>query len=70
MSNPTINLAAILTPREQERALVIYGSHDLPHRLLKTEIILPAMDRINAATGQENDPDYMAYLLEYLLSRS
>jgi hypothetical protein len=36
------------------------------HARLRDELILPIMDRINKVTGQENDPDYFAYLLEYL----
>lgn len=31
------------------------------------EIVTPAMPRINKATGQENDPRYLGYALEYAL---
>jgi hypothetical protein len=32
---------------------------------IRDEIIKPNMDRINRATGQENDPDYLAYAIVY-----
>lgn len=33
-----------------------------------TQIIEPAIDRINRALGQENSPMYLAYAIEYVIS--
>lgn len=32
---------------------------------IRDEVIKPNMDRINRATGQENDPDYLSYAIVY-----
>ncbi len=37
------------------------------HQRVKDEIVTPAMVRINATTGQENDAAYLAYALEYAI---
>ena len=37
-------------------------------KLLKKEIILDAMTQINHKTGQNNNPDYMAYVLEWAVT--
>ena len=36
---------------------------------IKQKVIIPNMRTINKATGQDNDPGYMTYLMEYALSR-
>ena len=33
--------------------------------LVVEKVINPALERINKTTGQENDPRYLGYLLEY-----
>jgi hypothetical protein len=40
------------------------------HQRLKEEVVQPVMPRIAAATNQENDPDYLAYLLEWVVLQS
>jgi hypothetical protein len=37
--------------------------------LVRDEIIKPNMTRINAALGQENDADYLAYAVEYVMNQ-
>lgn len=39
------------------------------HDRVKKGIIAEALPRINERSGQENDPAYLAYLLEYLVNR-
>lgn len=34
------------------------------HRRLVNGVVMGAMPRLNKVTDQENDPDYMAYVLE------
>jgi len=35
------------------------------HDALRDEILAPNMDEINRRLGQENDADYLAYMIEY-----
>ena len=37
----------------------------MDRKRIRDEIIKPNIDRINKALGQENDPDYLAYAVEY-----
>ncbi len=37
-------------------------------RRIEREVIRPNLEEINAKLGQENDPAYLAYMLEYVLS--
>lgn len=65
----TIRLGETFTQKEFEEALIlltILGGRQL-HNQLRDKIVIPAMDRINEKTGQENNADYWAYLLEYHL---
>lgn len=39
------------------------------HNELLEKIVKPNMDMINAKTGQENDPKYWAYALEYAITQ-
>jgi len=68
-----ITLPDILTPSEVERAREMYAESDgyqtTFHRWLLKELVEPNMARINTATGQENDPRYIAYAIEYALMR-
>lgn len=64
-----MKLGDIFTVEEFGRAVKI--ARDKPnnlHHRLRDEIVLPALPRINAATGQENNADYFAYLLEYVVT--
>jgi len=45
------------------------GQYRQFHMACKVEIVEPAMERINKITGQENDPDYIAYCIEFALTR-
>lgn len=36
---------------------------------VKDKVILPNIERINRALGQENDPMFMAYLTQYLIGK-
>jgi hypothetical protein len=39
------------------------------HARCRDEVVVPAMPRINKVTGQENDADYMAYMLEAVFTQ-
>jgi hypothetical protein len=58
-----------LTTAEIERAATLYKTLAGTGRFASTvdvEIITPNIDRINTALGQENDPRYLAYAVEYV----
>lgn len=40
------------------------------HTWCVDELIMPNMDRINKALGQENDARYLAYAVEYVLGQT
>lgn len=66
-----IKLTDILTHDELVKAVALYNTCDAPefNRRLATEIIAPAMPRINQSTGQENDARYLAYAIEYAFNQ-
>lgn len=37
---------------------------------VRDQIIAPNMARINAQLGQENDPDYLAFAVEYIMKKA
>ena len=65
-----VTLADFLTEEEIDLAAEMYAkdsSSGYADRVLK-RIIQPNMARINRALGQENDPEYLAYCVEYVVS--
>jgi hypothetical protein len=67
-----VAVADFLTPEEIERAIKLYRAVDRPQYFAgrcRDEIIAPVIDRINEDLGQENDPSYLAYAVEYALSQ-
>lgn len=68
----TIPIGAILTKKEMKEALKLYDTaenYTFAERCA-AEIIAPVIDRINKDSGQENDPKYLAYCVEYSLLRA
>jgi hypothetical protein len=71
----TVTLQDFLTPAEIERAADLYAKcaaddASAPFSVLcAREIIEPAIDRINKTLGQENDPKYLAYCVEYTMMK-
>jgi hypothetical protein len=67
----TANITDFLTPAEIDQAIAIYRTAQPGtfNRLLTEQIIAPNMERINKALGQENDPRYLAYAVEFVLSK-
>lgn len=68
----TFNFGQLLTDDELVLAAALYMEHrdsiEL-HNMLRIEIIEPAMARIDARLGQENDPGFMAFALQYALQQ-
>lgn len=68
----TVPIGSILTQKEMNEALKLYDTaenHTLADRCA-TEIVGPVIARINSDTGQENDPKYLAYCIEYSIMKS
>ena len=64
-----IDIKTIFTKEEIKRAKALYRKSQKEGfgfaKRCREEIVQPVMARIDAALGQENDPMYMAYVLEY-----
>ena len=58
----SITLADFLTDAELALAA---GLGD--RKAVRDQIIIPNMSRINTALGQENDPNYLSYAVEYIM---
>lgn len=59
----TISLHDFLTADEIRKAAKLGNAKDICEQVIK-----PKMDEINRMLGPENDPMYLAYLVEYALS--
>jgi hypothetical protein len=67
-----ITIQNILTPKEIKRAQALYKEYagtGLFAQKVRDELIIPNMGRINKNLGQENDPTYLSYVVEYVLSQ-
>jgi hypothetical protein len=72
MQVKTLSIGQILTPAEMTKAIRLY-KHCESYQFAKRcadEIISPVLDRINKISGQENDPKYLAYCIEYAILKS
>ena len=70
MQNVTIN--DFLTEKQIEQAIELYKTAQpgtFATRCAET-IIQPNIKEINRKLGQENDPKYLAYAVEYVLSQA
>lgn len=64
----TATIADFLTHEEIKKATKLYqevGGTPTFAKTCRDEIILPVITRINKQLGQENDPLYLAYAVEY-----
>jgi hypothetical protein len=59
-----VSIRDFLTTEQIKKVIEIGPDKDR----LKAEIILPNLAEINRKLGQENDPDYLAYMLVNLMS--
>ena len=66
----TVTLRQFLTTPEIVLAKKMYdGDRHHYARLVCEKIIQPNIERINVSLGQENDPMYLAYAVEYAMSQ-
>jgi hypothetical protein len=68
----TVTLPEFLTEREIRQARVLYraGLGSGYAKAVSERIIQPNLKRINRALGQPNDPMYLAYAVEYVMSQT
>lgn len=59
-----VHLSDFLKDHEIKQALFLRTKAKIKERL-----IIPNLERINASLGQENNPDYLAYAVEYVVSQ-
>lgn len=66
-----ITVDEFLTKEQAMLAITIYNRKPTNlHKELVEQVIRPNMVEINRKLGQENDPDYLAYALEYGLVKT
>ena len=72
MTFKALSVGQILTTKEMKEALKLYKTAESGRfaERCAAEIIRPLIERINKVSGQENDPKYLAYCIEYALLRS
>jgi hypothetical protein len=73
MSNQrTIQITDVFTDEQIEAAVELYESCSPGtfNAAVVEKIVQPALSRINQVTGQENDPKYWGYALEYAITQS
>jgi hypothetical protein len=63
-----VTLPDFLTQQQIDHALQLYSANQGKerHRVIRDSVIAPAMEEINRKLGQENDPDYLTYMVEYV----
>jgi len=57
-----VTLGDFLTDEEIEKAMMLTDKDSI-----KESVIEPNIERINKALGQENDSDYLAYMVLYVV---
>jgi hypothetical protein len=69
----TASIADFLNEEEMKLAISMYRNPVLGKTFasrIRDELIDPNMDRINCSLGQENDPLYLAYAIEYVMMKA
>lgn len=62
----SVTVYDFLTVRQLDQLQVIFqGDRHNFHKRCLEEVIKPNMAEINQKLGQENSPDYLAYMVEY-----
>ena len=68
-----VTLNEFLTEEQIQICVELYTKLKQTGQFAKTicdKIIIPNIAEINAKIGQENDPKYLAYMVEYVLSKA
>jgi hypothetical protein len=72
MNTKQVTIDQFLTTAEIAQATRLYrtAKPGTFNRLLTEQIIQPNIERINTALGQENDASYLAYAVEFVISKA
>lgn len=70
MTRKNMTLPEFLTEAQIEAALKLYKETPTEklNKALREQILEPNMEEINRKLGQENDPAYLAYAIEYVFN--
>lgn len=60
----TITVSDFLTDKEFKKAIKLHCP-----QAIRDQIILPNIERINKALGQENDPMFLAYMICHVINQ-
>jgi hypothetical protein len=68
-------LQDFLTDEQLEECIAIFSrrahrGEPSPARVICDEVIRPNLDAINSKLGQENDPRYLGYVVEFALEQA
>lgn len=68
---PTYAITDLFTEDEIKRASELYETSKPGtfNKAVTEQVVRPVIDRINAKTGQENDPRYIGYMIEHVLNQ-
>lgn len=76
MTDKQVAITDFLTEAEIKLAVAMHAelskkgqAHYFANKFCE-DVTKPNIARINAALGQENDPKYLAYMVEYVVSRA
>ena len=65
MSARMVTLSEFLTDEQMKRCLELYPDR----KRIRDEVIAPNMETINKKLGQENDADYLAYAVVFVIGQ-
>ena len=68
-----ITIYDFLTPAQIRKALALYNDKTAKQPFAKRcceAVIAPNLETINTKLGQENDPMYLAYMVEYVFNHA
>ncbi len=66
-----VTIGEFLTEEQIKQAVAIFAANpSTPARELCDRLIRPNLKEINRKLGQENDPMYLAYAVEYVIRES
>lgn len=71
-----VTIGEFLTEQQLQRAIELFEAYREKAPLhgfaqqLATEVIEPSLEDINRKLGQENDPMFLAYMVEYALRKT
>jgi hypothetical protein len=66
----TVSIDELFTPDELAQALAIWRRLETPAHEICEKVVKPNMARVNTKLDQENNPLYIAYMIEYVFNET